>query len=134
MQVLKSLWIAGCASLMLIACNEDESAPIALEKPITIQATIACPEGCTAAWIEGDQFGLWSRTAHFADNNVPFTLGGNPESGQFHGKVSAAEGEVLHSLRGCYTYQANRGFDPTYLAVQIPARQSQQGDLCQLNR
>lgn len=134
MQVLKSLWIAGCASLMLIACNEDESAPIALEKPITIQATIACPEGCTAVWSEGDQFGLWSRTAYFADNNVPFTLSGNPESGQFHGKVSAAEGEVLHSLRGCYTYQANRGFDPTYLAVQIPAHQSQQGALCQLNR
>ncbi len=134
MQVLKSLWIAGCASLMLIACNEDESALIALEKPITIQATIACPEGCTAIWSEGDQFGLWSRTAYFADNNVPFTLSGNPESGQFHGKVSAAEGEVLHSLRGCYTYQANRGFDPTYLAVQIPAHQSQQGALCQLNR
>ncbi len=134
MQVLKSFLIALAAPLALVACNSDETEPVALEKQITIQAVISTPEGCSTAWEEGDQFGLWSLTEHVADRNIPFTLNGDPQSGIFSGTVSATEQQSVHSLSACYLYKENRGFDPTYLAVQLPAQQDQQGTMCNIRR
>ena len=134
MQVLKPILIALSFALLSVACNDDEQSPVAIEKPITIHATVTAPEGCVASWNEGDQFGLWSRTSLFTDQNIPFTLSGSPEAGLFTGVVSAALNEEPHALRACYTYKANRGYDPTYLAVQIPSAQSQQGGRCDIGR
>ena len=134
MQVLKSMLYCVAATMLFAACNNnDDAAPTAMELQVNVLATIEAPACCSTAWEAGDTFGLWSRTHSFADNNVPFTVA-DPAMGHFLGLLSIAEHPSPHTLHAFYAYRENRGFDPSYLAVQIPANQSQSGGVCDLRR
>lgn len=127
------------------ACGEDEPAPAAEPLDLSIRAALApvltadgtaSVEECRMEWSADDAFGLWGRSSRFADNNVCFTLQEVSADGEgiFSGSVSDAPGVGPQTLRALYLYRDNRGFDPAYLSVKLPAAQIQSGGVCDVKR
>lgn len=127
------------------ACGEDEPAPAAEPLDLSIRAALAqvltadgtaSVEECRMEWSADDAFGLWGRSSRFADNNVCFTLQEVSADGEgvFSGSVSDAPGAGPQTLRALYLYRDNRGFDPAYLSVKLPAAQIQSGGVCDVKR
>lgn len=132
MSTLKYHLFAVSALLLLAGCGDDAAELAAVEKPLLVRASVSAPDECRAEWRDGDSFGLWSRTAHFRDDNVPFVLQGDASEGCFGGAVSASAHGEPHTLHALYAYKENCGFDASYLAVRIPTVQKQLGDACDL--
>ncbi len=133
MQALKITFTALAVLVTSISCSDEQTAPAGVEVPLLVATTLDLPADCTCAWQAEDQIGLWSQSTAHTSNNLPFSLFGAPETGTFSGQITATEA-APYTLRMLYAYRANRGEDPTYLAVQIPATQQQQGAQCDLRR
>ena len=141
MSPYKYILILALSGALGVACADDESLPAARPQPLRIHAAatpLLAADGttpvaaCRIEWTGDDAFGLWSRSARFADDNLRFAY--SPGAEVFAGEVSSAPGERAHTLRALYAYRQNGGFDPSYLSVKIPAAQTQSAGRCDVKR